>query len=242
MAFSEYAFYSKIKKYIKKLDVVSNMSLDNVILRDSSKKKGKTQSEKKVNKVILKLALLNKKKSSKKETRLKKNIKGKTAANIGSLTRLLINKAVEKTKKTTKKDKSKEDQIIYSTKEERQIIINGGYGTVSKVYGAAPVVKYVNYDKLFSHLGLFKAKGMYEDIESSANTGQGESTREMVSTETADKAAKHFKYFVRGDVMGDVGYVPPTGANINSKEWEKYRMMSMMSIYRPIIKLKSITA
>jgi len=214
------------------------MSLDNAILSDSSKKKGKTQSEKKVNKVILKLALLNKKKSSKKKTRLKKNIKSKTASNIGSLARMLVNKAVEKTK-TTKKEENKEDKIIYSTKEERQIIINGGYGTVSKVYGAAPVVKYVNYDKLFSHLGLFKAKGMYEDIESSAKTGQGESTREMVSSETMEKVAKHFKYFVAGDVMGDMGGVPPVGVGVNSKDWEKYRLMSKMSIYQPIIKLKT---
>ena len=56
------------------------------------------------------------------------------------------------------------------------------------------------------------------------------------------KAAKHFRYFVSGDVVGDIGYVPPTGLNINSKDWEKYKLMSMMSIYQPLIKLKSITA
>ena len=194
--------------------------------------------------VVLELSLVSQKrgKSSKKKTRLKKKTKSKTSSNIGSLTRMLINKAVEKAKKTTKKDKIKEDKIIYSIKEDKEITTNGGYGTVSKVYGQAPVVKYVNYDKLFSHLGSFRAKGMYEDAENSAKTGQGESTREMVSTETADKAAKHFKYFVRGEVIGDIGYVPPVGANINSKEWEKYRMMSMMSIYKPIIMLKSVTA
>ena len=205
------------------MDIISNMLLDNV---------------------VLKLALSNQKrnKSYKKKIRLKKNVKSKTASNIGSLTRMLINKAVEKVKETAKKDKSNEDTIIYSTKEDGQVITNGGYGTVSKVYGTAPSVKYTDYNKLFSHLGSFKAKGMYEDAESSAKTGQGESTREMVSTETADKAAKHFKYFVRGEVMGDIGYVPPAGASINSKDWEKYRMMSMMSIYQPIIKLKSSTA
>ncbi len=215
-------FISKTKKYINQLDIISNMLDD----------------------VILKLSLVSQKreKSSKKKTRLKKKVKSKASVNIGSLTRMLINKAVEKAKKTTKKDKSKEDKVVYSIKEDKEITTNGGYGTVSKVYSQAPVVKYVNYDKLFSHLGSFRAKGMYEDTESSTKTGQGESTREMVSTETADKAAKHFKYFVRGEVTGDIGFVPPVGANINSKEWEKYRTMSMMSIYKPIIKLKSVTA
>lgn len=226
------------------MDIISNMSLDNVILRDSSKKKGKTQSEKKVNKVISKLALLNQKKSSKKETRLKKSIKGKTAPNIGSLTRLLINKAVEKAKETTKKEKNKEDKIIYSIKEDEEIITNGGYGTVSKVYGAAPAVKYVNYDKLFSHLGIFKAKGMYENLGTRETDIKQttESSREMVSTETIEKAAKHFKYFVTGEIINDLGYVPPVGIGISSKDWEKYRLMSKMSIYLPIIKLKSGTA
>lgn len=195
-----------------------------------------------LDKVILKLILFNLKNRKKKP---KKRInKKKSAASICSLTQILINKAVEKVKETPKKEKNKEDKIIYSTKEERPLITNGGYGTVSKVYGAAPVAKYINYDKLFSHLGTFKAKGMYENIEENAIESKklAESTREMVSTETMEKAAKHFKYFVRGEVMGDIGYVPPVGMGINSKEWEKYRLMSMMSIYKPLIKLKSATA
>ena len=70
-----------------------------------------------------------------------------------------------------------------------------------------------------------------------------ESSKEMVSFETVDKAAKHFKYFVVGEIMDSVpGYVPPTGSNINSKDWEKYRVMTMMSIYQPIIALHKVFA
>ena len=85
---------------------------------------------------------------------------------------------------------------------------------------------------------------MYENVESGNDIAMknGESTREMVSTETMEKAAKHFKYFVVGEVLGDVGLVTPFGLNISSKEWEKYRLMSMMSVYRPLLKLKWATA
>ena len=80
---------------------------------------------------------------------------------------------------------------------------------------------------------------MHENNESPNEIAMknGESSREMVSMETLDKAAKHFKYFVRGEVLGDIGLVPPTGANINSKDWEKYRLMTFMSIYQPLLKL-----
>jgi hypothetical protein len=39
-----------------------------------------------------------------------------------------------------------------------------------------------------------------------------------------------------------MGLVPPVGIGVNSKDWEKYRVMSQMSIYKPLIKLKMSTA
>jgi hypothetical protein len=45
-----------------------------------------------------------------------------------------------------------------------------------------------------------------------------------------------------GEQLTNIGFVPPVGANVNSKDWEKYRVMSQMSIYQPIIALKRITA
>jgi len=75
------------------------------------------------------------------------------------------------------------------------------------------------------------------EIQNDIAMKNGESTREMVGMETIEKAAKHFKYFVMGEVMGDIGYVPPTGLGINSKDWEKYRLMTQISFYRPLLKL-----
>ena len=151
---------------------------------------------------------------------------------------------------TVKQEKDFDGDIEEKTRDtwdEGDIIIsNGGYGTISKHYGISPIVKHLDYTKLFSYLGAFRAKGMYEDLGERSMGGAGsngdESTREMVGKETMEKAAKHFKYFVRGDVQGDIGFVPPIGLNIDSGEWEKYRLMSMMSIYRPLLALKRAAA
>ena len=130
-------------------------------------------------------------------------------------------------------------------KKDKETEVTGGYGTVSKSNGYFINPKYANYSKIWNNLGNFRSKNMYEDVDSPTeffSNIQNESSREMVSTETIEKAAKHFKYFVRGDVIGDIGFVPPVGLNINSKDWEKYRLMSMMSIYQPIIAMKRSSA
>ena len=160
-----------------------------------------------------------------------------------SISTILINSAVNEIKDENKEKKSKEENLEETTEEEskdkHKVAITGGYGTINKHYGTSPVVKYADYNKIWSHLGTFRAYNMYEDTESPNEIAMknGESSREMVSTETIDKAAKHFKYFVRGELMGEVGLVPPVGLNINSKDWEKYRLMTLMSIYQPLIKL-----
>jgi len=163
---------------------------------------------------------------------------------IPSISSILIDSSVKEVKSKKKKKVLEQDVgegEIREIKDGRDTVVNGGYGTVSRSYGHSPSVHYVNYDKLFSYLGSFRAKGMYEDfngVDADVRAeNSNESTREMVSTETMDKAAKHFKYFMRGEVLGDIGFVPPFGSNISSKEWEKYRLMSQMSIYRPLIRL-----
>ncbi|MCK4859990.1 MAG: hypothetical protein KAS87_05480 [Candidatus Omnitrophica bacterium] len=158
-----------------------------------------------------------------------------------SISAILINSAVREVKEQGR-DTLKEENLEETTEEQEdknKVIVNGGYGTINKHYGISPVVNYTDYSKIWDHLGSFRTKGAYENAESSNEIAvkNGESTREMVSSEILDKAAKHFKYFVRGELMGEVGLVPPVGLNINSKDWEKYRLMSLMSIYQPLIKL-----
>lgn len=166
---------------------------------------------------------------------------------LNSISSILINSAVKKVKDENK-DIIKEENLEETTEEEhkdkKEVIVNGGYGTISTHYGISPGAKYTNYDKIWSHIGSFRAYAAHEGAKNSNEVAMnnGESSREMVSTETMDKAAKHFKYFVSGDTMGDIGFVPPVGININSKDWEKYRLMTQMSIYRPLIKLMNSVA
>lgn len=198
--------------------------------------------------------------SNKKRNKTKKNIRTNkniiSSSNIVksspkfSISAFLAN-TLKEAKTDDKESKEKKDLEEVSedagkeVKEKKEMIVNGGYGTVSKSYGAGQSAKYADYNKLFSHLGTFKAKGMYEefsDLISDIIKGKAETTREMVSTQVMDTAAKHEKYFMVGESLTNVGFVPPVGANVNSKDWEKYRVMSLMSIYQPIIALKRTTA
>jgi hypothetical protein len=161
-----------------------------------------------------------------------------------SISHVLINLASREIKDEIKKqtleeaglEEDDEGKII---KDDGKFLVNCGYGTINKHYGTSPIIKYTDYNKIWSHLGSFKTFAAYENDESSNKIAvkNGESSREMISMGTIDKAAKHFKYFVQGDVMGDIGLVPPAGANIDSKEWEKYRLMYQMSVYQPLLKL-----
>ena len=115
----------------------------------------------------------------------------------------------------------------------------GGYGTIKPYVGMSPYVQYADYNRIWKHIGSFTTNGAYGNSfeRASLRSSVSESTGILVSMEVVEKAQKHFKYFVRGDIMGDVGYVPPFGAGIDSKDWEKYRMMTQMSIYMPLLKL-----
>jgi len=157
-----------------------------------------------------------------------------------SISSILINSKIKEIKHRSRKKVLQEDEWTTIIDDESETVVNGGYGTVSKHYGASPSVNYTDYDKIWGHLGGFKTRSMYEGIESLNNGSvkNSESSGQLVSTETLDKAAKHFKYSVPGEILGDVGFVPPFGSNINSKDWEKYRLMTMMSIYQPLLKLK----
>lgn len=143
-----------------------------------------------------------------------------------------------------KADDNLERAAAEETENNEEKAVHGGYGTIKPYSGMPPHTNYVNYDKIWGHLGRFIAYGAYGRIEDESRVAMenGESTRQMISKETMEKAAKHFKYFVMGEVAGDIGFVPPAGLNISSGEWEKYRLMSMMSVYRPLLALKRATA
>ncbi len=175
-----------------------------------------------------------------------KNIKRKLQNPKFSISTISINSALKEVKNESKEKKSKEDNLEETTEEEsgdkKEIIVNGGYGTISKHYGTSQVTKYVNYEKIWSNIGTFKTQGMYDNLAGSFSQSENKSTGVLVDNKVIEKAERHFKYFVPGDIIGDVGLVPPVGVNINSKDWEKYRTMTQMSIYRPLLALFRATA
>jgi len=158
-----------------------------------------------------------------------------------SISSILINQSINEIK-NNEEEKSEEEEPEETIEEEPQdkeeTITNGGYGTISKHYGMSPTVKYVNYEKIWGHLGNFRSQSMYEKpMDGVFSQSESKSTGVLVDNRVIEKAERHFKYFVLGDVVGDIGYVPPVGANIDSKDWEKYRLMTQMSIYRPLLAL-----
>jgi hypothetical protein len=155
-----------------------------------------------------------------------------------SFTSLLISLKVNEAILEAKEEKSEEDLEESGEDEPEEETINGGYGTVIKHYGTTFDVEYVNYDRIWDHVGSFKSQSMYEKpVEGNSSQSWSKSTGTLVDNEVIEKAERHFKYFVQGEVMGDIGYVPPVGANVDSKDWEKYRIMTQMSIYRPLLAL-----
>ncbi len=130
-------------------------------------------------------------------------------------------------------------------KEEKPV--HGGYGTIKPYAGISPYVKYADYSKIWGHLGTFRTYKMFEHLDNVNNAVSinGESSREMISERTMDMAARNFKFFgnmninnTAQDYYTITSLVPPVGANIDSKDWEKYVLMMKMSIYQPLIALK----
>ena len=171
--------------------------------------------------------------------------KSKSRLSIPSLLiNLKINGTIIDAKEESNEDNS-EETIEEESSDENKITMNGGYGTINKHYGTSPTVKYVSYDRIWDHLGGFKSQSMYQNLSEERGPiahNASESTGVLVSNEVITKAEKHFKYFVSGELLGDVGYVPPTGLGISSVEWEKYRLMTQISFYSPLLKLMNSVA
>ena len=184
---------------------------------------------------------------NKKRNRIQNNIKRNKKRSIivsnskFSISSNIINMAFKEIEDKNKEEKSEED--LEETAEEesedkRKLTQNGGYGTIKNYSGISTYVKYTDYSKIWNHIGTFRSQSMYENpMEGFFPQSDSKSTGILLDNKVIEKAERHFKYFFTGEVIGDVGYVPPVGANINSKDWEKYRMMTQMSIYRPLIAL-----
>jgi len=136
------------------------------------------------------------------------------------------------------KEEDLEETAVEESEDKKEKAAVGGYGTIKPYSGMSPYVKYADYGKIWGHVGTFRSQSMYENpADGSFSQSESKSTGVFLDNKVIEKAERHFKYFVPGELVGDVGYVPPVGSNINSKDWEKYKIMSQMSIYRPLLAL-----
>lgn len=93
----------------------------------------------------------------------------------------------------------------------------------SSGYGAPPKESSVDYEKLFSYLGKYKTKGMYDDFAPFFFEGQKEETKPAelaVTNKKIDMVVQHFKYFIQGMLLTDPALPPP---GVSSEEYEKVK-------------------
>lgn len=173
--------------------------------------------------------------------KLKVRTKGKTTFKkeeaqqlISSMVNILLKAAIEKSKKERKKKPVEEEKSYKLLKDDRDIIFNGGYGTVSKSYGSTPRTSYLDYGKLFSHLGSFKAKQPYENMAEhlgAMNKAAESSSFTLVDSETLQKGGWHIKYFYhpgRFDMYTALTSLVSPIPGISSAEWEKFKLLMII--------------
>ena len=151
--------------------------------------------------------------------------------------------AVEKAK-IERKEKAVEDDKSYSIlKDERELLFDGGYGTLSKGYGSMPRKTYVDYGKLFSYLGKFRTKNPFDDMTDhveTLNKATESSSFVLADKEAMDKIGRYEKY-MKSPVMDTpvmaLSLVPIAG--LSSGEWEEIKMMMKLDpvIYNLKIKI-----
>ncbi|MBI2655487.1 hypothetical protein HYX06_03630 [Candidatus Woesearchaeota archaeon] len=199
----------------------------------------KTQADKilrnssviKLNKSLVKvpkLTAIKRKKSNIKKTLSKKN---EGDIPTSALINILIKNAVENEKNNKKEKKiiSEEGKAYALIKDENAQSI-GGYGTIPKSYGISANSSYIDYEKLFSYLGKFRAKSPYQSLNNSNPQNNGDDGFALASGEIMDKAARHIKYLRSSSREFGVGAggidamsMVPMG-DMSAAEWAEFKL------------------
>lgn len=161
---------------------------------------------------------------------------------IPSIINILIKSAVENAKKERKKKIAAEEDKSYSlVKDNKEAKFNRDYDTVSKDYGNESHASYIDYGKLFSYLGKFRAQSAYENmgnhLELSDKPAESGSFA-LIDKETMDKGTRHVKYFAGGYDLNTLSLVPVAG--MSSSEWEQFKLW--MKLDPVIYRLKTSTS
>ena len=148
---------------------------------------------------------------------------------VSALVNILIRNALEKVKREKEKKPAVGDGK-YKLLKEGNFHVQGGYGAVSRSYPSLIHTPYVDYGKLFSYLGKFKAKGAYQSLNGSNSQNNGGNGFALASSETMDKATRHIKYLrptgrefgVGAGGIDSISLVPMGG--MDSSEWEEFKL------------------
>lgn len=160
---------------------------------------------------------------------------------VSSVINILIKSAVEKARKE-KKEKAQDGKSYIILKDDK-ITAVGGYGAVSKGYGASPHSSYVDYGKIFGYLGKFRAQSAFENFDGShverlnRIMEQGNKSY-LIDKETIDSGVKNIKYFINGPLAAGPGSVPLGG--ISSAEWEKFKMWMIVDYVMFSLKMSTL--
>jgi len=155
-----------------------------------------------------------------------------------SIIQILIKTAAEQSKiksKDEKKDLSDTSKQYKVIKEEKDI--EGGYGA-SRAYSAGKVgASYLDYGRLFSYLGKFKAFSNYFSAENTISP-ENSSQRQTSELDTIEKGARHVKYMANNHEINTISAVPIAG--MDSAEWEKFKLW--MKLDPVMYRLKTSTS
>lgn len=163
---------------------------------------------------------------------------------VSVLVNMLIKKSLEDARKESEKKAANSEERTYRVIKEDKDANIGGYGATSRSYGAIQAA-YTDYEKIFSHIGKFRAKGMYESLDNSTGQTSGEMGFSLASVETMDKAASHIKYFrpsgrefgIAGSGIDIVGNVPVAG--MDGAEWAEFKMWFLLDKVAYYLKRKT---
>ena len=163
---------------------------------------------------------------------------------ISTLINIMIKNSIENARKEAKEKSPAQIGKIYSIIKDNKDENIGGYGTASRNYGGIQA-SYVDYEKIFSHVGKFRAHGMYQSFANSDGQNNAEKGFTMASVETMDKAAAHIKYFrpsgrefgVGAGGIDSMSMVPMGGMDV--AEWQEFKMWFLLDKVAYYLKRKT---
>lgn len=195
----------------------------------------------KLKKAIVKVP--NAKAKKPKRTKSRREISTDNKIPTSLIVRILIKNSLENAKREKKEARQATKDQEYKTPADEKDDTAGGYGSISGFYGIRPSKAYIDYGKLFSYLGKFKAaSSSYSDAPTEASNSSTESKSfELIGREAMDKGARHVKYFFPkvADFHANLTSLVPV-AGMSSSEWEQFKLM--MQLDPVMYALKSKTA